>query len=283
MRITLCTAICCALALPTMAQRSNSPLDIDAPTVVPFLGPGLYVEQSDDEQPAQNEQDEQTQDDLTDEQADTQPATTGDQSESQSLPPIEQQPLGTPPSTQQQPASPLSNLSIVVQTLIALGIVIALALVLRFIMRAAAGRTGSLAGQLTAAGRAPSGVISILGRYPVARGQTLVLLKLDRRILLLCQTPSGFTTLDTISDPDEVASILTRTEDGDGNTMTQQFREALHIAEKDPDISGDGTLELPDNPFQINADETDTPQVHVPLDPVASLKKRLEQLGGSSA
>ncbi|MHC4976355.1 MAG: FliO/MopB family protein [Planctomycetota bacterium] len=292
MRTTLFIAISCALAQTASAQQSNTSLDIQDEATIPIFGPGIDlpdrpepIENADEQLPSQDVQPIETE--LDDAQAGDVPADSQDEhiedQESRALPAIEQQPLGTSSTPQQNSSSPLSNLSIAAQTFVALVIVVGLALVLRYIVKTAAGRSGSIAGQLTAGGRAPSGVLSILGRYPIARGQTLVLLKLDRRILLLCQTPSGFSTLTSVTDPDEVASILTRTEDEDGNSMTQQFREALTHAEQDPAISGNGTLELPDNPFQINGEIEDKPQSHAPLDPVASLKKRLEQLGGSSA
>jgi flagellar biogenesis protein FliO len=86
----------------------------------------------------------------------------------------------------------------------ALVAVVALLLVLRVIMR-------RLGGPLTGGGR-PSGVVEVLARYPVARGQQLVLLKMGGRIVLLHQTKTGMTTLSEVTDPDEVAALRARVE-----------------------------------------------------------------------
>src|SRR5690606_30564923 len=69
------------------------------------------------------------------------------------------------------------------QTLLSLGGVLGLAVVGAGALRLLARSNGSLRASLGAGGRAPAGIMEILGRYPVGRGATLVLLKLDRRIL----------------------------------------------------------------------------------------------------
>jgi flagellar biogenesis protein FliO len=71
--------------------------------------------------------------------------------------------------------------------LFVIGLIVALAAVARGIIK----NKGGLVGAMGAGGRAPSGVLEVLGRYPVARGSTLVLLKLDRRVLLLAQSRGG--------------------------------------------------------------------------------------------
>ena len=83
-------------------------------------------------------------------------------------------------------------------------------------------------------GRAPAGVLEVLGRYPVARGATLVLLRVDRRVLLLSQASGGrfglstsFSTLCEMDDADDVASILTKTRDDAGESMSKRFQSLL--------------------------------------------------------
>ena len=66
-------------------------------------------------------------------------------------------------------------------------------------------------GPLARGGR-PSGVLEILGRYPIARGQQLVLLRLVSRVVLLHQSRNGLTTLSEVTDSDEVAALLARVE-----------------------------------------------------------------------
>jgi len=120
------------------------------------------------------------------------------------------------------------------QTLLSLGGVLGLAVVGAGALRLLARSNGSLRASLGAGGRAPAGIMEILGRYPVGRGATLVLLKLDRRILLLSQSAggrfgagAGFQTLAEITDPDEVASILIKARDAEGDSMSERFRTLL--------------------------------------------------------
>lgn len=111
-----------------------------------------------------------------------------------------------------------------------LAAVLALAIGAGWVVKVAAKRGGALVG----GGRAPAGILEVLGRYPVGRGSTLVLLKLDRRVLLLSQSSMGklgmgssFSTLCEVTDPDEVASILVKTRDADGDSMAEKFRSML--------------------------------------------------------
>ena len=114
------------------------------------------------------------------------------------------------------------------QTGAALGVVLALILLGRYGLVALARKSGGLSAMLGAGGRAPSGVMEILARYPVSRGHTLVLLKVDRRVLVLCHTSSGFTTLTEFIEPEEVASILMRVRDEEGESMAARFSQMLH-------------------------------------------------------
>lgn len=167
------------------------------------------------------------------------------------LPPQEQRPLGSAPperaavrvtpnqtpensenSAENKPSGWFSGGTS--RTIIALGGVIALALILKFGIKRLAGLSSGLSSQLGAAGRSPSGVLEVLGRYPISRGQTLVLLRLDRRIVLLSQTPAGFSTLSEVSDPDEVASILMKARDDEGASLAARFNTLLREVEQDP-------------------------------------------------
>lgn len=120
------------------------------------------------------------------------------------------------------------------KTLLPLLGVLALAVGVGVALRTAARRQGGLRATLGAGGRAPSGILEVLGRYPVGRGVTLVLLKLDSRILLLSQAAGGrlgaganFTTLAEITDPEQVASILVRSRDADGDSLAERFKSLL--------------------------------------------------------
>lgn len=95
-------------------------------------------------------------------------------------------------------------------------------------------------------GKSPAGLLEILGRYPLGRGQSLILLRLDTRILLLAQSGAGgdgiggrlslgsraraggsLTTLCEVNSPEDVASILMRTQDADQQSIASGFRQLL--------------------------------------------------------
>lgn len=101
-------------------------------------------------------------------------------------------------------------------------------------LRTLARRNGGLRATLGAGGRSPAGILEILGRYPVGRGVTLILLKLDTRVLLLSQSAGGrfgaganFTTLAELKDPEEVAAILTKSRDAEGDSLAEKFKSML--------------------------------------------------------
>ncbi|MBL8764903.1 MAG: flagellar biosynthetic protein FliO [Phycisphaerae bacterium] len=94
---------------------------------------------------------------------------------------------------------------------------------------------GGLAGARRS--RAPAGILELLGRYPIGRGQMLLLLKVDRRIVLLSQSGSGYlrgsgpmSVLCEITDPEEVAAILVRSRDEAGDSIAARFRTLLDRA-----------------------------------------------------
>lgn len=97
----------------------------------------------------------------------------------------------------------------------ALAVVLSLLFATRSILRRISGAAG---------GARPSGVVEILARYPVARGQQLILLKLARRILLVHQNGSAMTTLSEIVDENEVASLLARVEAGTAKKDAGTFK-----------------------------------------------------------
>jgi flagellar biogenesis protein FliO len=115
----------------------------------------------------------------------------------------------------------------ITQTIASLGMVLGLILAIgagaRKLMRSRSG----IAGALNAMGASPSpaGILDVLGRYPLSRGTSLVLLKVDRRVLLLVQPTPGPrmrggsplpATLCEITDPDDVASIMIKSNEAEG-------------------------------------------------------------------
>lgn len=123
----------------------------------------------------------------------------------------------------------------VVRTSLSLGVVVGLILLCAAAFRKLGKRAGGgLWAAAGGAGASPAGILEILGRYPIARGQSLILLKVDRRILLLSQTTpriragaGTLTTLAEITDPEEVASILIKSQDSEGATNSAKFQALL--------------------------------------------------------
>jgi hypothetical protein len=151
---------------------------------------------------------------------------------------LEAKPLGIPAS-RIGAASDGSKAGGGIPTAAALAGVVALAVVAGGVVRVVARRSGGLMSAMGPGGRAPAGVMEILGRYPVGRGTSLVLLKIDRRILLLSQSATGrlgmgstFTTLSEITDAEEVGSILVKTRDAEGESLAERFRGILGKAEQ---------------------------------------------------
>ena len=107
----------------------------------------------------------------------------------------------------------------VVRVIGALALVIGLILLLR----AAARRLG---GPLLDGGR-PSGVLLVLARYPIARGQSLVLLKLGRRVIVCHPAKGAMATRCEIDSEDEVAAMLARIEAGSRGRDAARFEKML--------------------------------------------------------
>lgn len=74
---------------------------------------------------------------------------------------------------------------------------------LRWLVR----RNGSGARRGLTGGRSPSGVANILARYPIARGQQVLLLGVGQRIIVVHQSASTLQTLSEITDPEEVLAL----------------------------------------------------------------------------
>lgn len=227
---------------------------------------------------------------------------SGESTTSTSLPSApSSKPLGTPQSlrdfTSETESQSIAgepdqrNLPALWRTLLPLAGVIGVILLLAALVRKSARTGGGLLGAMGAGGRAPSGVLSVLGRYPVGGGHQFVLLKLDRRVLLLAQhtgwrarsKSGGFRVLCEISDPEDVASILLKTQDEQGASIAKRFGE--YLDEQAP--PGDSLVDLTTRRVQrspqgdvveLLAPELD--QIHEPpiasrTSPLGSLRDRL--------
>ncbi|VAX35955.1 hypothetical protein MNBD_PLANCTO03-904 [hydrothermal vent metagenome] len=157
----------------------------------------------------------------------------------------------------------------------ALVIIIVLILAAAAIVRQLVGRSGGLLHAMGAGGRSPSGLLHVLGRYPIGRGQTLILLKLDRRIMLVCQSVGtkggGMRTICEINDPEEVASIVLHTAEAEGRTLSNRFREMVSGFE-----SSHSDTESVVQPVEMPAERRQ--DVAAAPDPVGRLHSRLNTL-----
>jgi flagellar biogenesis protein FliO len=149
--------------------------------------------------------------------------------------------LGGKSKAESQPATPSSEAPAttglgVTRTILSLSVVIALILLIAGVVKKLSGRVGGLTAALGAAGKAPSGILSILGRYPLDRSTTLILLRVDRRVLLLCQTRASgrfgsgtacVVTLSEFASEADVASIVAKATAADGKAPSQRFQQAL--------------------------------------------------------
>lgn len=171
------------------------------------------------------------------------------------------------PDASAQPVKPASGASAasigtgfstesIIQTAAALGVVLAVLIALAVVARRVL-RAGGLA-PLGVGAPAPAGVIEVLARYPLARGQHLVLLKIDRRILLVAHGSSSAraaaapaTTLCEITDPEDVASILLKVQDAEGRSAAQRFTELLSRFDKEHDRPAEWSPDAPSNDASI--------------------------------
>jgi flagellar biogenesis protein FliO len=117
----------------------------------------------------------------------------------------------------------------------AFAVVLGLLLALKVVMRRTSGALGG-------AGR-PSGVLEILARYPIARGQSLIVLKMARRVLLIHHAGPTMRTLSEVTDPHEVAALLGRMESGSRAKDADRFASALKAFESEhARLTGDGSV-----------------------------------------
>jgi flagellar biosynthetic protein FliO len=72
------------------------------------------------------------------------------------------------------------------------------------------------------------GAIEVLGRSHLASKQTLVLVRIGRRVLLLGTTGDRIATLCEVQDPGEVAELLVSASRGSQGANADQFSGALH-------------------------------------------------------
>lgn len=160
-------------------------------------------------------------------------------------------PIGVPrtaePRALATPSSPASLGTGALRTIVSLVAVLAVIFGIATVFKKFVLKNPSLAVSMNASSRSPAGILEIVGRYPLNRGSSLVLLRLDRRILLLAQNTStagrsivrsGATSLSTlceITSAEEVASILAKARDDEGESITAKFQSLLSGISDDAD------------------------------------------------
>ena len=75
--------------------------------------------------------------------------------------------------------------------------------------------------------RRPAGAVQVHGRYPVARGQQVVLLQVGQRIIVAHQGSAGMRTLAEITDPAEVADLRATLDRGSSRASNTDFQQKL--------------------------------------------------------
>ncbi|HZW06299.1 MAG TPA: flagellar biosynthetic protein FliO [Phycisphaerales bacterium] len=183
------------------------------------------------------------------------------------------------PKPQQRPAE-TGGAGALTAMAVPLAVVVGVILIASLLFKRAVKSGGSLASAIGAGGRAPAGLLEVLGRYPVARGQTLVLLKLDQRVLLLSQTQAtrghagGFATLSEITDPVDVASILSKVGETEATGPASRFNAMLADANGEhdplPRPTGFRRLAAMINPQPVSWQEPEPPAPTQPEGPEAT-------------
>jgi flagellar biosynthetic protein FliO len=92
------------------------------------------------------------------------------------------------------------------------------------------------------------GIVEVLARQHLSPKQSIALIKVGRRVVLVGVTPDRLSCLDSITDPDEVASVVGRVASGRPGSLTSTFqnevlREATAYASPGFDDTAGGPAE----------------------------------------
>ncbi len=178
----------------------------------------------------------------------TQTATQPETQQPQRIAPnsSESKPLGLPRQRQNQSLggddvkTPAVLGKEFIRTVAALSGVLLLIFALAQLYKRFARTRGGLSGQIGAGGRAPAGLVEVLARYPISSGMTIVVLRFDRKVLLLSHASSRrgkrsagsneMHTLCEVTSPEDVASILGKVRDASGDSIAASFERTLQEA-----------------------------------------------------
>ncbi len=84
----------------------------------------------------------------------------------------------------------------------------------------------------------PGEVVQVLGRAPLAHRQNMHLVRVGRKLLLVCATPHGAETLTEIADPVEVDQICAACERSRPGSISATFRQVLAQVENERTTPG---------------------------------------------
>ena len=121
----------------------------------------------------------------------------------------------------------------VLKTLGALGLVLALVLVLRVFLQRF--------NRYTPGGA--DGMVEVLGRSGIGPKTSVLFLRIDRRIVVVAQGATGLDTLMQIDDPEEVAALIGRFESARPKSLSAGFRQMLQRFDGDHVSESDGPVE----------------------------------------
>lgn len=110
------------------------------------------------------------------------------------------------------------------QTAMALAVVIALIFAVRVWLRKMSGAPG---------GPTSRGLVEVLGRTTVGPKTQVIFLRINERVIVAGQTPAGMTTLASISEPDEVATLLAQADADRPQSISQGFGKLLKQFERE--------------------------------------------------
>lgn len=151
---------------------------------------------------------------------------------------FDQQPLGAPPQARETDPAKLDSETSAgnywLQTMFALGIVIALIFVLRWFLRRMSG-TASVTGG--------AGLVEVLARTPIGHKTQILFLRVNERVIVAGQTPAGMNTLAEFDHPDDIAMMLQKVEASRPTSITQSFSSLLGQLDSNEDGRRDAGLD----------------------------------------
>jgi flagellar biogenesis protein FliO len=149
-------------------------------------------------------------------------------------PPGERRPLPLGPRDRPRDAASLSsNFSLPVDsiytTATALAVVVGLFLTCAWAVRRGQKKSNNLL---------PEGVVSVLGRVPLAARQFAELVRVGNKLVLLSVTPNGVEPLTEVTDPVEIDRLLGLCQQRRGNSTTAEFDQVFRQLAQEPAPAG---------------------------------------------